>query len=36
MAEDGTVAVIGAGMVGACCALALRRAGFAVTLIDRG
>jgi D-amino-acid dehydrogenase len=29
------VAVIGAGIVGACCAYALRRAGFEVTLIER-
>ena len=30
-----SVAVLGAGMVGVSCALALRRAGFEVTLIDR-
>ena len=30
-----TVAVIGAGIVGICCAINLQKAGFAVTLIDR-
>ncbi|HUA53587.1 MAG TPA: FAD-dependent oxidoreductase, partial [Candidatus Sulfotelmatobacter sp.] len=30
------VTVIGAGVVGACTALALRREGYAVTLIERG
>ncbi len=29
------VAVVGAGIVGTCCAIYLKRAGFAVTLIDR-
>lgn len=29
------VAVLGAGMVGVCCALSLQRRGYAVTLIDR-
>ena len=29
------VVVLGAGMVGVCCALSLRRRGMAVTLIDR-
>jgi len=32
--SDG-VAVVGAGIVGVCCALSLRRAGLSVTLIDR-
>ncbi|MGI9331838.1 MAG: NAD(P)/FAD-dependent oxidoreductase [Gammaproteobacteria bacterium] len=31
-----TTTVIGAGMVGTCCALHLQRAGHAVTLLDRG
>jgi D-amino-acid dehydrogenase len=31
-----TIAVIGAGMVGTCCALYLQNEGYAVTLIDRG
>ncbi len=31
----GRIAVLGAGMVGVCCALELQRRGFAVTLIDR-
>ncbi len=31
-----TAAVIGGGVVGACCALALQRSGFATTLIERG
>jgi D-amino-acid dehydrogenase len=31
-----TATVIGAGIVGVCCALYLQRAGFAVTLFDRG
>ncbi|MBL8671495.1 MAG: FAD-dependent oxidoreductase [Alphaproteobacteria bacterium] len=35
MSARETVAVIGAGAVGACAALALQRRGFAVTLIDR-
>jgi D-amino-acid dehydrogenase len=30
-----SVVVVGAGIVGTCCAVYLRRAGFAVTLIDR-
>ncbi len=33
--EPRHVAVLGAGIVGICCALSLRRAGFAVTLVDR-
>lgn len=33
--DDKTITVIGAGMVGTCCALALQDAGFDVTLIDR-
>lgn len=32
---DNSVAVLGAGMVGVCCALELQRRGFAVTLLDR-
>ncbi len=32
----GHVTVVGAGAVGVCCALYLQRAGFAVTLVDRG
>ena len=36
MAERPTIAVIGAGMVGTCCALYLQDEGFAVTLVDRG
>ena len=31
-----TIAVIGAGMVGTCCALYLQREGYDVTLVDRG
>ncbi len=34
-ADRGTIAVLGAGIVGTCCALALQREGFRVTLIDR-
>lgn len=34
-AGRGTVTVLGAGIVGTCCALALQREGFRVTLIDR-
>ncbi len=34
-ASRGTVTVLGAGIVGTCCALALQREGFRVTLIDR-
>jgi D-amino-acid dehydrogenase len=34
--KNGHVAVIGAGIVGACTGLSLRRAGYQVTLIDRG
>lgn len=33
--EGGDVAVIGAGIVGACIALELSRRGVAVTLLDR-
>ena len=36
MAERPTITVIGAGMVGTCCALYLQDEGFAVTLLDRG
>ena len=36
MATQPTIAVIGAGMVGTCCALYLQNEGFAVTLLDRG
>ncbi len=36
MAERPTITVIGAGMVGTCCALHLQDEGFAVTLLDRG
>ena len=36
MSAARTVAVLGAGAVGACAALALQRRGFAVTLIDSG
>ncbi|MDX1576578.1 MAG: FAD-dependent oxidoreductase, partial [Kiloniellales bacterium] len=35
-AEDGpTAVVVGAGMIGVCCALFLQRDGYSVTLIDR-
>ena len=34
-AEGRTAIVIGAGIVGVCCAVSLQRAGFAVTLIER-
>jgi len=33
--KSGTVAVVGAGIVGVSCALHLQRAGFSVTLVDR-
>ena len=36
MADRPTIAVIGAGMVGTCCALHLQNEGFEVTLLDRG
>ena len=36
MADQPTITVIGAGMVGTCCALYLQNEGFAVTLLDRG
>ena len=36
MADLPTITVIGAGMVGTCCALHLQNEGFAVTLLDRG
>ncbi len=35
MTDKAAIAVIGAGMVGTCCALYLQKEGFAVTLIDR-
>ncbi|MDE0811684.1 MAG: FAD-dependent oxidoreductase, partial [Alphaproteobacteria bacterium] len=35
MAGKPTIAVVGAGMVGACCGLYLQREGFEVTIIDR-
>lgn len=35
MTSEKHVAVIGAGMVGTCCALYLQQEGFAVTLVDR-
>ena len=36
MSEQPTILVIGAGMVGTCCALYLQNEGFEVTLLDRG
>ena len=33
--QRGHVVIIGAGIVGVCIALSLRRAGFSVTLVDR-
>ena len=36
MATQPAITVIGAGMVGTCCALYLQNEGFAVTLLDRG
>ena len=36
MPDRRTITVIGAGMIGTCCALHLQNEGFAVTLIDRG
>jgi D-amino-acid dehydrogenase len=36
MTSKPTVVVIGAGMVGTCCALYLQQAGYDVTVIDRG
>ena len=36
MASEPTITVIGAGMVGTCCALHLQNEGFPVTLLDRG
>ena len=36
MTDRPTITVIGAGMVGACCALYLQNEGFEVTLLDRG
>ena len=35
MSDDTSVTVIGAGMVGTCCALYLQNEGYAVTLMDR-
>jgi D-amino-acid dehydrogenase len=34
-AATGEVAILGAGIVGVCCALSLQEKGYAVTLIDR-
>ena len=36
MSDQPTITVIGAGMVGTCCALYLQNEGFAVTLLERG
>ena len=36
MSNQSTISVIGAGMVGTCCALYLQNEGFEVTLLDRG
>ncbi|MDA0340526.1 MAG: FAD-binding oxidoreductase [Proteobacteria bacterium] len=36
MENSPTIAVLGAGMVGTCCALYLQREGYEVTLVDRG
>jgi D-amino-acid dehydrogenase len=36
MENNPTITVLGAGMVGTCCALYLQREGYAVTLVDRG
>ena len=36
MSNQPTISVIGAGMVGTCCALYLQNEGFEVTLLDRG
>ena len=36
MSNQPTISVIGAGMVGTCCALHLQNEGFEVTLLDRG
>ena len=36
MSNPPTISVIGAGMVGTCCALHLQNEGFEVTLLDRG
>ena len=36
MSNPPTISVIGAGMVGTCCALHLQHEGFEVTLLDRG
>ncbi len=36
MANQPTAAVVGAGIVGVCCALYLQNEGFNVTLVDRG
>ncbi len=35
MANQPTAAVVGAGIVGVCCALYLQNEGFNVTLVDR-
>jgi len=36
MPDDNSVTVVGAGMVGTCCALYLQEEGFDVTLVDKG
>ena len=36
MSDRPTISVIGAGIVGVCCALHLQNEGFEVTLLDRG
>ena len=36
MSDPRRVTVVGAGIVGMCCARSLQRAGFAVTVVDRG
>jgi D-amino-acid dehydrogenase len=36
MQSNNSVTVVGAGMVGTCCALYLQQEGFAVTLVDKG
>jgi D-amino-acid dehydrogenase len=36
MAPEKSMTVIGAGLVGVCCALHLQREGFTVRLVDKG